>query len=84
MRGKQGRIGFLGVFAVLAMAGWALGAGSEDAKPIAVPPPPMGWSSWNSFSNSVDAQIVMEQRGCVAPSLRHLDRVRVVNQLLRQ
>ena len=23
--------------------------------------PPMGWSSWNSFSNTVDAQIIMEQ-----------------------
>src|SRR5579863_1251257 len=66
MKGKQGRIGFLGVFALLAMAGWALAAASEDAKPIAVPPPPMGWSSWNSFSNSVDAQIVMDQARAMA------------------
>ena len=29
------------------------------ANPIALPP--MGWSSWNSFSNTVDAQIIMEQ-----------------------
>ena len=28
---------------------------------IAVPPPPMGWSSWNSFSNTVDAKVVMDQ-----------------------
>ncbi|WP_348263280.1 alpha-galactosidase [Telmatobacter sp. DSM 110680] len=28
---------------------------------IAVPPPPMGWSSWNSFSNTVDAKIIMDQ-----------------------
>jgi hypothetical protein len=28
---------------------------------IAVPPPPMGWSSWNSFSNTVNAKIIMDQ-----------------------
>src|SRR5208337_3478822 len=28
---------------------------------IAVPPPPMGWSSWNSFSNTVDAKVVIDQ-----------------------
>jgi Alpha galactosidase A/Alpha galactosidase C-terminal beta sandwich domain/Alpha-galactosidase, CBM13 domain len=28
---------------------------------IPVPPPPMGWSSWNSFSNTVDSAIIMEQ-----------------------
>jgi hypothetical protein len=31
------------------------------AKAIAIPLPPMGWSSWNSFSNTVDSQIVMDQ-----------------------
>ena len=31
------------------------------ARPIAVPPPPMGWSSWNSFSNTVDSQVIMNQ-----------------------
>jgi hypothetical protein len=31
------------------------------AKQIPVTPPPMGWSSWNSFSNTVDSQIVMDQ-----------------------
>ncbi len=34
-------------------------AGAQTA--IAVPPPPMGWSSWNSFSNTVDAKITMAQ-----------------------
>ena len=39
---------------------------AEDAKvplpkPIAVPPPPMGWSSWNSFSNTVNSEVVMRQ-----------------------
>ena len=30
-------------------------------KPAVIPLPPMGWSSWNSFSNLVDSQIVMAQ-----------------------
>src|ERR1700753_1909678 len=30
--------------------------------------PPMGWSSWNSFSNLVDAQIVVEQTKAVVAS----------------
>jgi hypothetical protein len=44
----------------------ALAAGPGSARPIAVPPPPMGWSSWNSFSNTVDAQNVMEQARAMA------------------
>jgi Alpha galactosidase A len=35
--------------------------GENAAKQILVTPPPMGWSSWNSFSNTVDSRIVMEQ-----------------------
>ena len=31
------------------------------AKLIPVTAPPMGWSSWNSFSNTVDSQIIMDQ-----------------------
>src|SRR5258708_35450543 len=31
------------------------------ARPIPVTPPPMGWSSWNSFSNTITSQIVMDQ-----------------------
>jgi Alpha galactosidase A len=30
--------------------------------------PPMGWSSWNSFSNTVDAQIVMGQARAMVSS----------------
>lgn len=33
---------------------------------IPVPLPPLGWSSWNSFSNTVDASIVMEQAKAMA------------------
>ena len=35
-------------------------------KPASIPLPPMGWSSWNSFSNTVDARIVMEQARAMA------------------
>lgn len=30
-------------------------------KQIAIPLPPLGWSSWNSFSNTVDSRVVMDQ-----------------------
>src|SRR5580658_10258375 len=35
-------------------------ARSEGAA-VPIPPPPMGWSSWNSFSNTVDSKVVMDQ-----------------------
>jgi len=31
------------------------------AKQIPVPLPPLGWSSWNSFSNTVDSQVIQNQ-----------------------
>jgi hypothetical protein len=34
---------------------------AQSPVPVAVPPPPMGWSSWNSFSNTVDSQVIMAQ-----------------------
>src|SRR5579859_7444292 len=42
----------------------ALVAGSAHLnaqKPAALPPPPIGWSSWNSFSNTVDSQVIVSQ-----------------------
>jgi hypothetical protein len=33
---------------------------------IPVPPPPMGWSSWNSFSNTINAEIIMAQAKAMA------------------
>ena len=45
----------------LAVCAFALAQAHSGAKRIAVPPPPMGWSSWNSFSNIVDSQIIQEQ-----------------------
>jgi hypothetical protein len=31
------------------------------AKPVRITAPPMGWSSWNSFSNTIDGKIVIQQ-----------------------
>jgi hypothetical protein len=33
---------------------------------IPVPPPPMGWSSWNSFSNTVDSHVIEAQTKAMA------------------
>ncbi len=33
----------------------------ETKRAIAIPLPPMGWSSWNSFSNNIDSDIAMAQ-----------------------
>lgn len=33
----------------------------ETAGAVPVPAPPMGWSSWNSFSNRINSKITMEQ-----------------------
>ena len=35
-------------------------------KEAPIPAPPMGWSSWNSFSNTVDAPIVVRQARAMA------------------
>lgn len=56
-----------GVLIVFATMILKLGAVQADAqRQIAVPPPPMGWSSWNSFSNTVDAKITMAQADAMA------------------
>jgi len=38
----------------------------NTAAEIPVPLPPMGWSSWNSFSNTVDSTVVMDQAKAMA------------------
>jgi len=53
-------------FWLAAIAGMMfLGAGSAQAqgaaKLVAVPLPPMGWSSWNAFSNTVDSGVIEAQ-----------------------
>lgn len=40
-------------------------------KPVAVPLPPMGWSSWNSFSNTVDSQVIIDQARAMISSGMH-------------
>ena len=43
----------------------------SPAKQVPVTPPPMGWSSWNSFSNTIDSNIVMQQtRALVSSGLK--------------
>jgi len=34
---------------------------AATARQVSFPPAPMGWSSWNSFSNKIDSKIVMQQ-----------------------
>jgi hypothetical protein len=36
-------------------------AAQSAPRAIAIPLPPMGWSSWNSFSNTVDSQVIVDQ-----------------------
>jgi hypothetical protein len=55
------RRGSLAVIAPMLLGASALAAGQDSARPVPVPPPPIGWSSWNSFSNMVDSEIVMAQ-----------------------
>src|SRR5271157_4047974 len=60
-----------GAFFLMSKSNLALSAAAHASLPpqtsavvsrqVAVPPPPMGWSSWNSFSNTIDSKIVMEQ-----------------------
>lgn len=42
-----------------------------DSKSASIPRPPLGWSSWNSFSNTVDAQIVRDQARAMISSGLH-------------
>jgi hypothetical protein len=43
-------------------------AAQEGPPLMPVTRPPMGWSSWNSFSNTVDAQIIMDQARAMVSS----------------
>jgi hypothetical protein len=47
------------VFCATILTGSAIAWGA--ARQVDVPPPPMGWSSWNSFSNTVDSAVIMAQ-----------------------
>jgi hypothetical protein len=46
----------------------ASGSALADVKPAAIPAAPMGWNSWNSFSNLIDAKIAMQQAKALVDS----------------
>jgi len=46
----------------------AFGAATSHAKSIPATPPPMGWSSWNSFSNTINSEIVVQQTNAMVSS----------------
>ncbi len=48
------------------LASAAILAAQPAPQPAPIPRPPMGWSSWNSFSNTVDAHNVMDQARAMA------------------
>jgi hypothetical protein len=62
------RIAFLGMafFATWTPGIPAQQRASSSSQISPIPRPPMGWSSWNSFSNTVNSQIVMEQAKAMA------------------
>jgi len=46
----------------------AFSAASSHAKAVPATPPPMGWSSWNSFSNTINSDIVVQQTNAMVSS----------------
>src|ERR1035441_6685365 len=48
--------------------GRSVGKETPAIKQIPVPRPPMGWSSWNSFSNIVDSAVIMQQAKALVES----------------
>jgi hypothetical protein len=54
--------------AVIATNGNSAAKGAPAARQIPVPRPPMGWSSWNSFSNTVDSDVIMQQAKALVAS----------------
>ena len=51
---------------LLAVCGSAMAA--DVGRPVPFHGPPMGWSSWNSFSNTIDSAVTMEQAKAMAAS----------------
>ncbi len=58
---KTATFAFTLTFAAMVLFGSGILGAQIAPKQMAVPPPPMGWSSWNSFSNTIDSQIALEQ-----------------------
>ena len=46
----------------------ALAASTSHVRQIPATPPPMGWSSWNSFSNTVNSDVVVRQTNAIISS----------------
>jgi Alpha galactosidase A/Alpha galactosidase C-terminal beta sandwich domain len=63
------RLAIASLAAVAAVGYAAIQLSSQTpVRQIPAPPPPMGWSSWNSFSNSVTSQIIMDQAKALVSS----------------
>ncbi len=66
LRGLSGRAALVNFLAMVGMM--QSGSRIQAAVDVPVPLPPMGWSSWNSFSNTVDSRVVMEASQMLAAS----------------
>ena len=53
------KVSFLAI--VMACTAYTSANATGGIKQVAVPPPPLGWSSWNSLGNDVD-QVAIEQQ----------------------
>lgn len=60
---------FSGCDALVAQSGVSVQGHSQGTvEQATIPLPPMGWGSWNSFANSIDAQIAMQQAKALVSS----------------
>lgn len=53
-----------------ALSAWICAAAVAQPSPglARIQPPPMGWSSWNSFSNTVNSQVIVDQAKAMVSS----------------
>lgn len=66
----------VGAFAAIALVVWSVPSLAHspgesiqgEVKESAISPPPMGWSSWNSFSNTVDSSVIVQQTQALTSS----------------
>jgi hypothetical protein len=68
---KASRMAALLALTCSVLSGPRNSAAQTGTNQIAVPPPPMGWSSWNSFSNTVDSQVITSQAKAMISSGMH-------------
>src|ERR1035438_10466341 len=62
---KAALVSFLAIACMASPKALYLLAENASAQ-IAVPPPPMGWSSWNAFSNTVNSKVIEDQAKAMA------------------